>query len=74
MTESLGEEKRAETEMVVRTLNRLTERGYDTKWIADYLSRKTGKKVDPRNVTIEDLTLPNGNRIGWRVHHWMVVT
>ncbi len=62
-----------ETRMVLQSLNRLYSRGYDDRWIADYLSGKTGQKVGPEEIRKVDFTLANGDKIGWRSSGWMVV-
>ena len=62
-----------ETRMVLQSLNRLYSRGYDDRWIADYLSGKTGQKVGPEEIRKVDFTLANGDKIGWRSCGWMVV-
>ena len=62
-----------ETRMVLQSLNRLDSRGYDDRWIADYLSGKTGQKVGPEEIRKVDFTLANGDKIGWRSSGWMVV-
>ena len=66
-------ENAEETDMVVRSLNRLTSSGYDDRWIADYLSEKTGRKVQQGDVKKNDFTLKTGGEIGWRSSGWMVV-
>ena len=53
-----------ETRMVLQSLNRLYSRGYDDRWIADYLSGKTGQKVGPEEIRKVDFTLANGDKIG----------
>ena len=62
-----------ETVMVVRSLNRLDSKGYDDKWIADYLTEKTGQNVKPGDIRKTDFTLRNGDSVGWRSFEWMVV-
>ena len=62
-----------ETRMVLQSLNRLYSRGYDDRWIADYLSGKTGQKVGPEEIRKVDFTLANGDKIGWRSGHWVIV-
>ena len=66
-------ENAGETDLVVRSLNRLNSRGYDDRWTADYLSEKTGKKVQAGDIKKNDFTLRNGDSIGWRSSGWMVV-
>ena len=73
MTENLSEAADNETDLVVRSLNRLNSRGYDDRWTADYLSEKTGMKVQQGDVKKNDFTLRNGDSIGWRSSGWMVV-
>ena len=62
-----------ETRMVLQSLDRLDSRGYDDRWIADYLSGKTGQKVGPGEIRKVDFTLANGDKIGWRSSGWIVV-
>ena len=66
-------ENAEETDLVVRSLNRLTSSGYDDRWIAEYLSEKTGRKVQQGDVKKNDFTLKTGGEIGWRSSGWMVV-
>ena len=73
MTENLSEAADNETDLVVHSLNRLNSRGYDDRWTADYLSEKTGKKVQAGDVKKNDFTLANGDKIGWRSSGWMVM-
>lgn len=69
MTGNIGEE----TDMVVRSLNRLDSKGYDDMWVADYLTVKTGQNVKPENIRKMDFTLRSGDSVGWRSFEWMVV-
>ncbi len=73
MSENLIKTVNEETNLVVRSLNRLTSSGYDDRWIADYLSEKTGQKVEPKDIRKNDFTLTNGDRIGWRSWQWMIL-
>ena len=73
MSEELGEQVSEETKIVVRSLNRLESSGYGDRWIADYLSEKTGQKVKPENIKKNDFRLRNGNSVGWRSFEWMMV-
>ena len=73
MTENLSEAADNETDLVVHSLNRLNSRGYDDLWIADYLSGKTGKIVQAGDIKKNDFTLANGDKIGWRSWHWVIV-
>ena len=66
-------ENAGETDLVVRSLNRLTSSGYDDRWIADYLSEKTGRKVQQGDVKKNDFTLKTGGEIGWRTWQWVIV-
>ena len=66
-------ENAGETDLVVRSLNRLTSSGYDDRWIADYLSEKTGRKVQQGDVKKNDFTLKTGGEIGWRSWQWVIV-
>ena len=70
MIENMKEAVQEETEAVVRSLNRLNSRGYDDRWIAGYLSEKTGQSVKPEDIRKVDFTLGNGDRIGWRSFYW----
>ena len=70
MSEYLAATDKEETEAVVRSLNRLNSRGYDDRWIAGYLSEKTGQSVKPEDIRKVDFTLGNGDRIGWRSFYW----
>ena len=73
MTENLSEASDNATDLVVRSLNRLTSSGYDDRWIADYLSEKTGMKVQQGDVKKNDFTLANGDKIGWRNWRWITL-
>ena len=73
MSENLVEAADNETDLVIRSLNRLNSRGYDDRWTADYLSEKTGKIVQAGDIKKNDFTLTNGDKIGWRSWHWVVV-
>ena len=73
MSEYLAATDREETEMVVRSLNRLSHGGYDDKRIAGYLSEKTGQSVKPEDIRKVDFTLTDGDKIGWRGWQWVVV-
>ena len=73
MSTNLPDAVSEETRMVLRSLDRLDSRGYDDRWIADYLSGKIGQKVGPEEIRKIDFTLANGDKIGWRSSGWMVV-
>lgn len=73
MSEEMGAVVSEETKIVVRSLNRLRLKGYDDRWIADYLSEKTGQNVKPADIRKNDFTLRNGDSIGWRSFEWAVV-
>ena len=73
MSEELGEQVSEETKIVARSLNRLESSGYDDRWIADYLSEKTGQKVKSENIKKNDFRLRKGDSVGWRSFEWMVV-
>ena len=66
-------ENAGETDLVVRSLNRLTSSGYDDRWIAEYLSEKTGRKVQQGDVKKNDFTLKTGGEIGWRSWRWITL-
>jgi hypothetical protein len=73
MGEKLGAVVNEETQIVVRSLNRLRLKGYDDRWIADYLSEKTGQNVKQADIRKNDFTLRNGDSIGWRSFEWTAV-
>ena len=70
MSEYLAATDKEETAMVVRSLNRLESGGYDDRWIAGYLSEKTGQNVKPQDIRKNDFTMKNGDRIEWRSFYW----
>lgn len=73
MSTNLPEAASEETRMVLQSLDRLDSRGYDDRWIADYLSGKTGQKVGPEEIRKVDFTLANGDKIGWRSWRWITL-